>query len=140
MLRYEHEEDRQTTFVYRLIVLSRNLTFDRSWDVAACLEGKPEAEPLAWNKPLVDFHAWLNEADGRFGERHRRSSTNCARVNFEVPESFDDYSFHPIGIPGYKSNPTATRQAQRLLCLSPFLHPQALDTLWQQCRRDSADP
>ena len=125
LLRYEHNETPDDV-VYRLIVLSRNLTFDRSWDVAACLEGKLDAQPLPWTRPLVDFHLWLTQ------QRPPRNGgvliDELPRVDFEVPESFDDYSFHPIGIPGYEENPTATRQSQRLLCLSPFLHADALRT------------
>lgn len=127
VLRYEDRE-RPDSVTYRLIVLSRNLTFDRSWDVAACLEGRPGDAPLEWNKPLVDFQAWLNR---KRPISHGASFLDeLSRVNFEVPDSFDDYSFHPIGIPGYERNPTATQEAERLLCLSPFLHPKALDTLW----------
>lgn len=126
VLHYEHEET-PSDIVYRLIVLSRNLTFDRSWDVAAYLEGEPEDEPLVWNKPLVDFHSWLDQQ--RPLENGPSFLDELARVYFKEPEQFDDYSFHPIGIPGYEVNPTAKHQSQRLMCLSPFLHPQALDTL-----------
>ncbi len=126
VLRYRHKESADVT--YRLIVLSRNLTFDRCWDVAAFLEGKLEAEALSWNRPLVDFHAWLDQQrplpDGR------RFLGELSRVNFAVPACFDDYGFHPVGIPGYGTNPAAERRAQRLLCLSPFLHKQAIETLW----------
>ena len=31
---------KRANVIYRLIVLSRNLTFDRSWDIAASLDGK----------------------------------------------------------------------------------------------------
>ncbi len=128
VLRYEHEESPDDV-VFRLIVLSRNLTFDRSWDVAACLEGKPEAEQLSWNKPLVDFHAWLNSK--RPIPNGDSFLDELGRVNLEVPEPFDDYSFHPIGVPGYGQNPTANQYAERVMCLSPFLHAKALDSMWQ---------
>jgi hypothetical protein len=126
VLRYENNEN-PDDITYRLIVLSRNLTFDRSWDVAAHLEGKLGDRVLERNKPLVDFHAWL----------HSQSSlkdgsiflAELARVEFENPEAFDDYEFHPIGIPGYKANPTATCKSEKSLCLSPFLHRDALGTL-----------
>jgi len=131
VLRYEHAET-SGEILFRLIVLSRNLTFDRSWDVASFLEGKPEAEPLAWNTPLVDFYAWLHKQ--RPLDHGESFLDELARVNFEVPEPFEDYSFHPVGIPRYLTNPTATHRAQRLLCLSPFLHPQSLETL-----RDNVD-
>ncbi len=126
VLRYRHKESADDV-TYRLIVLSRNLTFDRCWDVAAYLEGKPEAEALSWNRPLVDFHSWLDQH--RPLPNGQRFLGELSRVNFAIPECFDDYSFHPVGIPGYESNPVAKRRAERLLCLSPFLHKQAIDTL-----------
>jgi len=127
VLRYRHKESPDDV-TYRLIVLSRNLTFDRCWDVAAFLQGKPEADALSWNKPLFDFHAWLDQ------QRPLRNGpgflSELKRVNFAVPECFDDYGFHPVGIFGYQTNPVGERRAQRLLCLSPFLHKQATETLW----------
>ncbi len=127
VLRYRHKESPDDV-TYRLIVLSRNLTFDRCWDVAAFLEGRPEAEALSWNQPLVDFHAWLDQQ--RPLPNGPRFLGELARVNFAVPEFFDDYGFHPVGIPGYETNPAAEHRAQRLLCLSPFLHKQAIEALW----------
>lgn len=125
VLRYERHED----VVFRLIVLSRNLTFDRSWDVAAYLEGKPGPTRVPKTAPLVSFCSWLYEqhtfAGGQF------FLEELARVQFAAPDDFADFRFHPIGIPSFTVNPTATRKATRLLCLSPFLHPQALAALVQ---------
>lgn len=126
VLRYEGNEQPHDV-LFRLIVLSRNLTFDRSWDVAAYLEGRPSAHPIPKNTPLVRFFAWLHEqspfpSGPSFLEE-------LARVRFKPPDDFDDFRFHPIGIPGYEANPTAACDGNRLLCLSPFLHPQAITTL-----------
>ena len=126
VLRYEHQEITGDV-VYRVIVLSRNLTFDRSWDVAAFLEGKPDAEPLPWNQPLFDFFSWLNRQESF--SNSQAFLADLYRVNFGVPDDFNDFAFHPVGIPGHKHNPTATFKARKLLCLSPFLHPQALKML-----------
>lgn len=126
MLRYQNQGAPEDV-VYRLIVLSRNLTFDRSWDVAAFLDGKPSAQEIPRNRPLVEFVAWLN------GQKSFANSSSfldeLSRVRFSQADDFDDYRFHPVGIPGYEVNPVATHTADRLMCLSPFLHPQALATL-----------
>ncbi|GJH21785.1 hypothetical protein CBA19CS22_34605 [Caballeronia novacaledonica] len=54
LLRFEPDEadapDR-----WRLLVLSRNLTFDRSWDVAASLDGQSGGRRPNGDKRLVDF-------------------------------------------------------------------------------------
>ncbi|MDF1659766.1 MAG: hypothetical protein P1U58_19290, partial [Verrucomicrobiales bacterium] len=45
---------------FRVIVLSRNLTFDRSWDVAATLDGETGGAIQEANQPIVDFVRWLH--------------------------------------------------------------------------------
>ena len=39
----------------RLLVLSRNLTTDRSWDVCLRLDGVAGTRPVAGNRPLFDL-------------------------------------------------------------------------------------
>lgn len=45
--------------VVRLLVLTRNLTWDRCWDVSLRLDGVPGKAKEANNKPLADFLRWL---------------------------------------------------------------------------------
>ena len=52
--------DRSEEPSYRLLVLSRNLTGDRSWDTILWLDGRPEERPLAINEPLARFVAALS--------------------------------------------------------------------------------
>ncbi|PQO37846.1 hypothetical protein DTL21_07855 [Bremerella cremea] len=128
VLRYQHTED-VNHIVFRLLVLSRNLTFDRSWDVAACLDGPLTDTSHANTQPLVDFHRWLHGVHPfPNGESFL---AELQRVAFELPEGFDQFALHPIGIPGYTANPVARKRATDLLCLSPFLHPKALETIRQ---------
>lgn len=56
VLKYKHKETEEA--IYRLLVLSRNLTFDRSWDLVVALEGKETNARKRKNIPLVTF---LNE-------------------------------------------------------------------------------
>jgi hypothetical protein len=131
LLRFEHAEDPQK-ICYRLMVLSRNLTFDRSWDVATYFDGVPRSRPISRTKPLVDFHQWLCE-QGQFPDSDLLLK-ELANVEFEVPEPYDTFAFHPIGIPGY-ANPIPKQTADQLLCISPFLHQQAIDTLWENVQK-----
>ena len=128
VLRYEHQ-DNPDNIVFRLLVLSRNLTFDRCWDVAAYLEGEPTNQPIPKNTPLVDFLDWLCKK--RPFSNARAFLDELTRVRFQQAGDFSDFKFHPIGIPGYGLNPVATRKSERLLCLSPFLHPQSLEAFVQ---------
>jgi hypothetical protein len=56
LLRYTAEN--QPAF-YRLLNLSRNLTFDRSWDIILCLEGEvvKRRKRSNYNQSLSDFLA-----------------------------------------------------------------------------------
>lgn len=99
---------------YRLLVLSRNLTYDRSWDVIAQLEG-PVAErqnSFRANAPLVQFVQALGDdeaipAVGGFPEAHLKRRDLFARelrtVRFEAQDDeLKEWAFWPLGIPGHQ--------------------------------------
>lgn len=73
-LQFENVDDENDCFV-RYIVLSRNLTFDRSWDVAVSLEGKFENRTHKPSLPLVEFMKFLGRqirGEGGTSARKRR--------------------------------------------------------------------
>ncbi|MCA9317410.1 MAG: hypothetical protein KDB73_18130, partial [Planctomycetes bacterium] len=119
---------------YRVLVLTRNLTFDRSWDTCLVLEGdlKDRQRAYARNHPLADFVESLPGLAVRgavSGEAVAATSLmqeELRRVAFEVPEGFDEDSlrFHPLGSPGYEEAwpfPQDVPGNRRLLVVSPFL-------------------
>ncbi len=105
---------------YRVIVLSRNLTFDRSWDVAFYVDGILETFQNGNNKPLIDFLTSL------FNGRHVSGADlflkELSRVKFEHIDGFDSFKFHPIGFDGFKNyvNPLDGRSFEKLLIMTPF--------------------
>jgi hypothetical protein len=121
------EEAQEPLNHFRIIVLSRNLTFDRSWDVAACLDGKPSGAAMEENAPLVDFVSWLHEYSPI--PNVEKFLTELERVDFESPEPFEKHFFHPIGIGGKSVNPVASQKAKTTFVMSPFLHPEAINQL-----------
>ena len=112
---------------FRLIVLSRNLTFDRSWDVAACLDGTPGRQQVSENTPLLDFVRWLHERDPI--DQLEPFLAELSKVKFQSPEPYHQHAFHPIGIADYREAPYLHFKARRALIMSPFLHEKALRTL-----------
>lgn len=99
---------------YRLLVVSRNLTYDRSWDVIAQLEG-PVAErqnSFRANAPLVQFVQALGDdeaipAVGGLPEAHLKRRDLFARelrtVRFEAQDDeLKEWAFWPLGIPGHQ--------------------------------------
>ena len=114
---------------YRVIVLSRNLTFDRSWDVALYMDGTLEKRTYLANKPLLDFLNYL------FNERSVPGADTLlkelSRVKFEDIDGFDRLVFRPIGFDGFKTyvNPLEGRSFEKLLIMSPFVDRTTLNKL-----------
>ncbi len=101
--------DKSGNNFYRYIVLSRNLTFDRSWDVAVCLEGKREERQPKSTKPLVLFYGFLNKFSGWQNPKFRSERKlflkefidDLSHVRFSTKDSkFNDFEFLPLGIEG----------------------------------------
>ena len=129
--------------LYRMLCLSRNLTFDRSWDTLLVLEGNGTSRRnvIKASKPLGDFLDALPDMAIRpLAHQIREAVQDLAhevrRVRFEVPEPFDPKSlrFHPLGLggPGTSPIPANTR---RLLVVSPFVDAGALSRLARDRRQ-----
>ncbi len=104
-IRYDSPDDKP---VFRFIVMSRNLTFDRSWDVSLVLEGKEEPGGRRKIKPLLDFVSFLrNTINIKDPDRAlKRSIINemfesLQDVRFRACENdkpFRDFDILPLGI------------------------------------------
>jgi len=119
--------------IYRLIVLSRNLTFDRSWDLAMQVDGVLAKQVHTSNLPLVDFLRYLFKVRRPAGAN--TILNELGYVNFETPEGFKRLTLHPIGIDGYQTykNPLSGRPFDKLLIVSPFVDRTTLKKLHQNC-------
>ena len=127
LVKYENAEK---DTLYRCVVLSRNLTFDRSWDVSVCIEGKPVSEASIDNtKPLSDFLIALVKLVNRhdIDKIKKKSllslSTELQNVEFQLESKiFSGFSFCPVGIPGYnKAHSGLFKSYNEMLIISPFL-------------------
>jgi hypothetical protein len=113
---------------YRLLCLSRNLTFDRSWDACLRLDGELRRRKNAYaaNHPIGDFIAALPRlALRRSIPKPRRTAIDLMadevrRVEFEPPDGFSGLGFHPLGIPRYRRSPFGG-DMRRTLVVSPFV-------------------
>jgi len=122
--------------IYRVVCMSRNLTFDRSWDTTVVLEGElldRQRAVSAANHALADFVQALPEfAAGEVSARVRAEADRMQKdlrvVRFEVPEPFDEVGFWPLGRPGWKS-PFSNYRPDRVLVVSPFLSDGFLRTI-----------
>jgi hypothetical protein len=123
-LRYTAEDGAVT---YRFLSLSRNMTFDRSWDTMLCLEGplRDRVNAFAQNHPLGDFVAALPQLSPQgvsrlWRERITRLAHELRRVEFEVPAPFQGIAFWPLGVSERLVWPFPERM-DRLLLISPFV-------------------
>lgn len=134
LLRYTAED---VPTIYRLLCLTRNLTFDKSWDLMLQLEGTVADRRLAYgrNNPLGDFFQTLptlatSKVSGGILEDISLLQDEVRRVNFRPPQDFDDdLSFHPLGIPGYQRGFLLARDYNRILVMSPFLQNSVLNKI-----------
>ena len=121
--------------MYRILCLSRNLTFDMSWDTALSLEGtlKDRTRAIGASRPLADFVAALpgfavTGVDETTRSRVARMADELRRVQFEVPGDFKEFAFHPLGIGGYEEVPFVPDR--RMLVVAPFLSIGQLEELF----------
>jgi hypothetical protein len=114
---------------YRVLCLSRNLTFDRCWDTVVVLDGEltDRSKAIAANHPLADFVAALSGLAGPRLPRVRRQGVEkiageLRRVRFTWPEGFDgdQCQFWVGGLEERTVKPFGARQDKALI-VSPFI-------------------
>lgn len=133
LLRFTRASD--DTVVYRLLVLSRNLTFDRCWDIALVLDGKLTNGVHRINRPLGDLLASLPamaQAAGQAltpttGKRIALMDDEVRRISWENPEDFELVEFHALGLDDRPRWPFA--DLYKLMVVSPFVAANALANL-----------
>lgn len=120
--------------LYRVVVLSRNLTFDRSWDVSFCIDGKKSNYETDKNNPVSDFVSYLikqlpdTENASEKQKKMRSLLRELKHVEFALDsKEFYDFDFIPVGISNkYNSNQESLYNLledsfHEVLIMSPFL-------------------
>lgn len=120
-------DEAERPVVYRLLCLTRNLTFDRSWDTMLSLEGQLVERNNAYstNHPLGDFIAALpgmavRDVPEMVRERVTQLEREVRRVRFEMPDGLSLRAFWPMGI-GRGRRLQLPMQPRRLMAISPFI-------------------
>ena len=127
-LRYKSADG---SFLHRAVILSRNLTQDRSWDTALVLDEEADASIDA--SPLADFITRLPGLAFRDPGAERRGqiddlASTLRGVRLAPPAPFTSGELLPIGVSEQPVWPFPDA-AQRLLAISPFLGRPALERL-----------
>lgn len=119
----------------KIIVLSRNLTFDRSWDVSFAFTGRigrHRSRTKNENIPLRDMLEYVKVyANKEKKDKISELQENILDVKkFELEAPFESYEFIPIGIPGYFGKDLDMFDSHReLLVVSPFLSDDIIERL-----------
>lgn len=132
--------------LYRFIILSRNLTFDRSWDVSFMMEGRKGSDEAGHTAPLIAFLGYLSGHIGADKEPLKgivaSMQGELADVKFTLDrDEFEDFLIIPIGIGAagvdmtsddlFKGYPCPGRDANfhELTVISPFLSKETIEFL-----------
>ena len=133
-LRYVSADGKVT---YRFLCLSRNLTFDRSWDTMLSLDGKLRDRVNAYssNHVLGEFVEALpkmvpRKVSSEWKKRLKQLAYEVRRVEFEIPEPFHEIAFWPMGLTGEETWPFPHR-VKKMLVISPFVDDGLLSDLSQ---------
>jgi len=119
--------------LHRLLILSRNMTLDRSWDTALVLDEAEDGVIAAG--PAADFIRRLPGLAIRPVDDHRVTEVNeladsLSRARLAAPSPFTEGELLPIGLSDDRVWPFP-EQARRLLAISPFLTKSAVRALAQ---------
>ena len=100
LIKYKNKDGQ---YIYRLIVLSRNLTFDNSWDVAFSFDGiKTNDKQTNKTESIIDFCQFLKKYLSNYSVIDKFDSliNDLEYVKFDLNAHpvFYDFEFIPLGI------------------------------------------
>ena len=130
LIRYTNDENE---ILYRIIVLSRNLTFDRSWDLTFTMDGRKASKSSSKNNPLIKFIEYLSRYstdDDKTAKIHQIMD-ELSFVEFELNSPFEGFEFIVNGIGdkfAIQNHQLFTNNSlNKLLIMTPFLSKDVIE-------------
>lgn len=124
---------------YRLIVMSRNLTFDRSWDVALRLDSADKGEATlekgdGTDAALSSFLQYLYKCTSTHTDQLKNKRRQLAKLAGEITKvrwrslgrEFEGFDFIPYGI-GMPAADHLSETFHKLFVISPFLSKSVIE-------------
>ena len=136
LLEYINEDDERQ---YRFVVMSRNMTFDHSWDVACSMDGDSSSDGDIDSQPIVDFLKFLKKQLNKELANYSRQNSvlnylikAVSEISFYLEVGFSECDILPLGI-GAKSYNMAsnwlfTENFHELVVMSPFLSGSVIES------------
>lgn len=128
---------RRDRVVHRAIIMSRNLTFDRAWDVLVRLDEQQGSTGIS-AAPLREFIEWLPGQTAREVSPAQQALvrdlvSSLRGVHFEIPEPFTAGEIMPLwrGSSGRPFHP----ECDNALAISPFLTASSVEAFLATGRR-----
>jgi len=121
--------------VYRIVCSSRNVTANNSWELAAQLDGRKEADKQPRGSVGVSLSDYFQQIQSKAGNEatvFEELISELPFIKFELPDGVDKCSFDfqwPGGGPLLRAIPS---EGKRALIIAPFLSSTFLDEV---CRR-----
>lgn len=138
LIRYVNEDN---DIIYRVIVLSRNLTFDRNWDISFSMDGKKTDNYIPdKNKNLTIFLNYLKEFSTESNKRDKINEIieELDYVEFDLNDNtFLDFDFIPNGISddvSIENYPLFKDNFDNLVIVSPFLSKDVIQDFNQRAK------
>lgn len=137
IIKYINKENES---LYRVIILSRNLTFDRSWDMVVGLEGKANRKRTRKNDGLQDLMTFLLPycKDNKKKDKMRELIDELYYVHFDpIDQYVIDFDFLSFGVK------EKSRQVEDMLddfneviIMSPFITKETVEKIGQRLTGD----
>lgn len=125
------QPDTDESPLIRLLVMSRNITYDRSWDISLQLEGRPGRQFIAGNRPLGEFLSALpsyctQPVGSESEDQITRLGEEIRKTKWELPQGYERVSFHVLGT---RRTPWFPSRSDRMAVVSPFVTDGAMSWL-----------
>jgi len=124
---------------FRLIVMSRNLTFDRSWDIALRLDSAARGEKViekgeSTGEAMRAFLLWLHKNTSSHNSQLKNKRKLLSKLADEIVDvewrnlgrEFDGFNFIPYGI-GVSSTDNLGDSFHKIMVISPFLSKSVIE-------------
>ena len=136
LLEYTNEYDERQ---YRFVVMSRNMTFDHSWDVACAMDGDSSSDGDIDSQPIVDFLKFLKKQLNKELVNYSRQNSGLnylikavSEISFYMEDGFSECDILPLGIGAgsydMASNWLFTENFHELVVMSPFLSGSVIES------------
>ena len=130
VLRYKSLNESES-YRLRLLILSRNLTADQSWDLALQLDGTEGETTCVENRQLVEFLRHLpgisrNAVPGHVGGLVDSLAESVDRTKWTLPHPFEKVSF---AVNGFGRKAWRPEWSTNMAIVSPFCDAEALKQL-----------